>query len=310
MNGSVQEVHAPEMLATQASKNGKKTAIAGESLRVATQVVVAPKARRTAAKKNGAYRALDLLNGSANGSKNTNGSANGSHRTNGSKQANGLAAVNGVATKNGGILAKAAGDCHEPGANGAPVIGGASLEKISRSVLQDRELVNRCLARETGAWSQMYARFHSPLIASVRAFLGSAGRDLHLVEEIAARVWYALVRDEFWLLGRFDVERGCRLSTFLSLIAKAQARLLLRSERRRRTREHAVARYEIESPGDNGLYSLSGEEFVATLSPAERRFLVDVLVASADRDAKDRYSSQNLWQLRRRVREKLLKFLE
>jgi DNA-directed RNA polymerase specialized sigma24 family protein len=118
----------------------------------------------------------------------------------------------------------------------------------------------------------MYARFHTPLVASVRAFLGPAGRDPYLIDEVAARVWYALVRDDFWLLARFDIRRGCRLSTFLSLIAKAQARLLLRSERRRRVREQAVAKFEIEEPAEGRLDSLSGEEFVATLSPAERTF--------------------------------------
>jgi hypothetical protein len=94
------------------------------------------------------------------------------------------------------------------------------------------------------------------------------------------------------------------------LIAKAQARLLLRSERRRRSRERAVAKFEIEEPNSGGLNSLSGEEFIATLSPAEKTFLVDVLIASTESDSPDRYSRQNLWQLRHRVREKLIKFLE
>ena len=200
-------------------------------------------------------------------------------------------------------------ESHPSSATANSVVNG-SAAMISRPVAQDRELVDRCLARDVGAWTLMYARFHVSLVASVRAFLGQAGRDAHLVEEIAARVWYALVRDDFWLLARFDVRRGCRLSTFLSLIAKAQARLLLRSERRRKSRELAVARNEVEPPQDAGLYSLTGEEFIATLSLAEKRFLVDVLVASTDHDARDRYSSQNLWQLRRRVREKLIKFLE
>jgi len=254
------------MLATK-RKNGKPLATADEHVQLGTAKKTAVRnARRLASKKNGDYKALDLLNGD---------------------------------------------DGSEPSIfrRKAAVTGGVVVQ-ISRSVLQDQDLVNRCLAKEAGAWSQMYARFHAPLMASVRAFLGQGGRDAHLVEEIAARVWYALVRDDFWLLGRFDVQRGCRLSTFLSLIAKAQARLLLRSERRRRLREQTVAKHEIEEPNDNGLYTLSGEEFVAMLSPAEKRFLVDVLVASADRSAHDRYSSQNLWQLRRRVREKLLKFLE
>lgn len=186
----------------------------------------------------------------------------------------------------------------------------AIIPKSNLAVLQDGKLVQQCLAHQPGAWSRMYSRFHSPLVASVRAFLGPAGRDPYLIDEVAARVWYALVRDDFWLLARFDVRRGCRFSTFLSLIGKAQARLLLRSERRRRLREQAVAKSEIEEPADGRLDSLSGEEFVATLSPAERTFLIDVLVASSDCNARDRYSNQNLWQLRRRVREKLLKFLE
>jgi DNA-directed RNA polymerase specialized sigma24 family protein len=255
------------------------------------EVAIEFESHGTTTKKNGVHTVLGLVDGAVG----MDGS--GGFRTGGTP----------IVLGNGSDKANGSGEVRL----GKPdLLNGGIASKISRLVLQDRELVNRCLARETGAWSQMYARFHAPLIASVRAFLGQAARDYHLVEEIAARVWYAVVRDDFWLLGRFDVERGCRLSTFLSLIAKAQARLLLRSERRRRTREHAVARYEIELPGDNGLYSLSGEEFIATLSPAERRFLVDVLVASADRDARDRYSSQNLWQLRRRVREKLLKFLD
>lgn len=189
---------------------------------------------------------------------------------------------------------------HHQGSNG----------KISKVVLQDRQLVDRCLTQEPGAWSQMYARFHAPLLASVRAFLGQAGRDPHLVDEIAARVWYALIRDEFWLLARFDVRRGCRFSTFLSLVAKAQARLLLRSERRRRTREQLAAKSEVERPDSTGLASVSGEEFIATLSPAERTFLVDVLVSATDSGSNERYTRQNHWQLRHRVREKLKKFLE
>jgi hypothetical protein len=219
-----------------------------------------------------------------------------------------------VAQKNGAY--KAQGLMNGNGANLSPALrrevamAGGIAAKISLAVLQDGKLVQQCLAHQPDAWSRMYARFHAPLVASIRAFLGPAGRDPYLTEEVAARVWYALVRDDFWLLARFDVRRGCRLSTFLSLIAKAQARLLLRSERRRRLRELTVAKSEIEEPSDGRLDSLSGEEFVATLSPAERTFLVDVLVASSDCDARARYSNQNLWQLRRRVREKLLKFLE
>jgi hypothetical protein len=178
-------------------------------------------------------------------------------------------------------------------------------------VLADRRLVDSCLAGEAGAWSILYRRFHDTLVASIRSFLGRSASDGSLVDEIAARVWYALVRNDFELLARFDIRRGCRLSTFLSVLAKTEARLLLRSERRRRVREQAVSRNESAvKNADAVTEGLSEEEFVATLSPAERAFYEDVLKATiADSDTAARYSQQNTWQLRHRVRRKLEKFL-
>lgn len=181
----------------------------------------------------------------------------------------------------------------------------------SEHVLADRRLVDSCLAGETGAWSLLYRRFHDTLVASIRSFLGRSSSDSSLVDEIAARVWYALVRNDFELLSRFDVRRGCRLSTFLSVLAKTEARLLLRSERRRRVREQAVSRNESAVKNtDAATQSLSEAEFVATLSPAERAFYEDVLKAAVtDPESASRYSQQNTWQLRHRVRRKLERFL-
>ena len=181
----------------------------------------------------------------------------------------------------------------------------------SEQVLADRRLVDSCLAGEPGAWSLLYRRFHDTLVASIRSFLGRSASDSSLVDEIAARVWYALVRNDFELLSRFDVSRGCRLSTFLSVLAKTEARLLLRSERRRRVREQAVSRNESALKNDGAATeTLSEEEFMATLSPAERAFYEDVLKATAvDPQSASRYSQQNTWQLRHRVRKKLERFL-
>src|SRR5262249_16320969 len=132
---------------------------------------------------------------------------------------------------------------------------------ISHCVLQDQKLVDRCLAGEPAAWSQMYDRFQRTLLASIRGFLGRAGQDIHLFDEISARVWYALVRNGFELLSKFDVQRGCRLSTFLSVLAKTQARMLLRAERRRKTREQVASRNEAEAPEAGRGVMLSDEEF-------------------------------------------------
>jgi DNA-directed RNA polymerase specialized sigma24 family protein len=185
-------------------------------------------------------------------------------------------------------------------------------DKISLPVAQDRLLVERCLAGEIGAWSQIYRQFHESLLASIRSFLGRGGQDANLVEEIAARVWYALVKNDFELLGKFDVARGCRLSTFLSVLAKNETRVLLRSERRRRNREQLVSRAEFDrdrsaEAGD----VLSDEEFLVTLSRAERSFYLDVLVGrpESNEQAAQSYSRQNLWQLRHRIRKKLERFI-
>jgi hypothetical protein len=175
----------------------------------------------------------------------------------------------------------------------------------------DRELVDRCMAGEPNAWSLMYERFHASLMSSIRAFLGRAGHDFHTIEEIAARVWYALIRNDFELLSKFDAARNCRLSTFLSMLAKTEARLLIRSERRRKTREQAASKTEHDGhkPRQTGEV-LSEQEFLSTLTPAERTFYADVLIGTDDAEAHAQYTQHNLWQLRHRVRKKLERFLE
>jgi hypothetical protein len=178
---------------------------------------------------------------------------------------------------------------------------------ISKLVEQDRELVDRCLCGERGAWSQIYHRFHGSLLASIRGFLGETGQDTHLIDEISARVWYALVRNDFELLSKFDASRNCRFSTFLSALAKTESRLLLRSERRRKRREMLASKTEALDPIGN---VLSDDEFLATLSPAEREFYCDVLISSYAPEVEAQYTQENLWQLRHRVRRKLEQFLE
>jgi DNA-directed RNA polymerase specialized sigma24 family protein len=181
-------------------------------------------------------------------------------------------------------------------------------QKLAR---QDRELVERCMAGEPTAWSQMYERFHASLMTSIRAFLGRAGHDFHTIEEIAARVWYALIRNDFELLSRFNPARNCRLSTFLSMLAKSEARLLLRSEKRRKTREHAASKTEHDGQKPRQTQeAISEQEFLDTLTPAERTFYADVLVPGNDAAGQTQYTQQNLWQLRHRVRKKLERFLE
>jgi DNA-directed RNA polymerase specialized sigma24 family protein len=180
-----------------------------------------------------------------------------------------------------------------------------------RAILADRALIEACLEGQPGAWTTLYDCFHEPLLAAIRSFLRDASGDLSLIDEIAARVWYALVRSDAELLSRFDVNRGCRLITFLSVLAKSEARQYFRSERRRRTREEKVSRPEMESEEiDLSASTLTHDEFLASLSPSERMYFTTVLTAPEGEDASEEYSPGNTWQLRHRVRKKLNQFLQ
>jgi DNA-directed RNA polymerase specialized sigma24 family protein len=197
-----------------------------------------------------------------------------------------------------------------PQRQNGPARNGDESPAINKYVLEDRHLIDRCLAGKAGAWSQLYNRFHGVLIISIRSIVGTTRADADLVDEIAARVWYALVSDDCALLARFDTERGCRFSTFLSLIAKTQVRLLFRTERRRKSREKIASKPEVEASSCGSLFSLLDDEFISTLSQAERDFYLNILIADGVGGADDKYSRNNAWQLRHRVRKKLFQYLK
>jgi DNA-directed RNA polymerase specialized sigma24 family protein len=172
----------------------------------------------------------------------------------------------------------------------------------------DQLLVSAALTADPAAWSALYARFHNRLLAAIRAILGRHDADSHLVEEIAARVWYALIKDDFALLSRFDVNRGCRFSTILSLLAKNETKMFFRSEQRRRNRER-VSSKNVDYVTDFEYNIESDEEFLSTLTRAELTFYKDVLIGFAADNGEADYSPANVWQLTRRVKKKLQAFL-
>jgi len=186
-------------------------------------------------------------------------------------------------------------------AENGPVV----MDLIPEAVRREQQLIDRCLGGDAAAWSELFAYCHAGLQRSIRAFLGRAGSDASLIDEISARVWYGLVRNEFELLARFDPNRGCRFITFLAALAKAETRVFLRSERRRKTREHFASRPEV-AYRTISTQLLSQEEFLATLTPSERLFFDEVLTAVGSDDAAGRYSKHNQWQLRHRVRKKMI----
>lgn len=174
----------------------------------------------------------------------------------------------------------------------------------------DSRLVERCLGSEPAAWSELYQRFHQQVQQAIRSVLGSMSRDASLVDEIGARVWYALVRNECQLLRRFDVSKGCQLSTFLGIIAKHEAKQLLRSESRRRNREHVASRPDVcLDQSGRELNTSAEEEFLEILTPSEKKFYNDFLVSDPSAVPTQEYSQTNVWQLTHRVKAKLTAYL-
>lgn len=85
--------------------------------------------------------------------------------------------------------------------------------------IADLHLVDRCLNGEVAAWEELYAQCHEPLCTAIRSKLRQGITDPNLVDEMAARVWYAVVKNDGELLSRYDPERGGRVITFLRAIA-------------------------------------------------------------------------------------------
>jgi DNA-directed RNA polymerase specialized sigma24 family protein len=179
----------------------------------------------------------------------------------------------------------------------------------------DLQLVNRCVGGEVAAWEELYGRCHEPLCAAIRAKLRQGVADPNLVDELAARVWYAVVKNDGELLARYDPQRGGRVITFLRAIARDELSRHFRSERRRMEREVESLRERACTPSKEvGVpIAASFNEFVQTLTPREQSFCENYLMSEAG-DAElalksASYSSANIWQLTHRIYKKMLAFL-
>jgi hypothetical protein len=133
------------------------------------------------------------------------------------------------------------------------------------------------------------------------------------VEDIAARVWYALLRNGGRLLATYDPDQDSPVDAFLMGLARIEIMRHLRSERRRRAHELIGGRRRLEEErvSDWHLDSLM-DEFTSTLTEGEKEFLESHLTASQepedDPDLSD-MSSTSVWQRRHRIRFKLEGFL-
>ncbi|MBN1910412.1 MAG: hypothetical protein JW818_11780 [Pirellulales bacterium] len=185
----------------------------------------------------------------------------------------------------------------------------------SRRATDDRELVDHCLAGDETAWEKLYYRCHPALIKAIRYLLDNDNRDLNLVEEIAARVWYLLLKNDGELLGRFDPERDCRLQAYLIGFARNEILQYLRAERRRRSHEATGGRLLLAGQRSSHwpIHSMI-DEFAATLNEREQEFLESYLLTppttKPQEPAEPELSPTNIWQRRHRLRFKLKAFMK
>lgn len=174
----------------------------------------------------------------------------------------------------------------------------------------DRALIDSCLAGQPAAWDALYHTCHDSLLAAIRRQLGPhKSRNAELVDEIAARVWFVLVRNDGELLNRFDPAFGVRLTSFLAAIAKDLMSRHFRSEVRRSRRE-AVSLQNRPTATPPSLPPLALEEFLSTLTPAERTFYDDVLAKGEQDPSRAGYSKANAWQLTSRIHRKFRREFE
>ncbi len=187
-----------------------------------------------------------------------------------------------------------------------------SLTEPVTDIEADCVLVDRCSAGEVAAWDELYGRYHASLWASIKLLLGPRSCDSNVIDEIAARVWYALVENDGRLLERFDPSRGVRLSTYFRGLARIHTLLYFRDEHRRRARENQAGhRRHRNVPVSELPDGVMLSDFADTLTAEERRFLEEHLVSSDGEcaDADDRqHADTSIWQHRHRLLGKLKDF--
>jgi hypothetical protein len=181
----------------------------------------------------------------------------------------------------------------------------------ANQIQADAALARRCVSGEVAAWEALYAQCHERLCLSVKILLGSRDSDGNLIDEIAARVWYALVANDGDLLSRFDPAHGARLVTFMRALAKDEIGRHFRAELRRRERELIAARKKGVNGDEDLAESVSSmREFLATLTPHERSFCDEFLMAAPDEAEREGRTPASIWQLTHRVYRKFLRFFE
>ncbi len=179
---------------------------------------------------------------------------------------------------------------------------------LSNELLEDRLLVDGCLAGDPESWEKIYQLHHDRLLMTIRALTFGTHIGAELVDEIAARVWFSIVDNQGRLLDRFDPNRGCRLIAFLTGIAKFETLNFFRSERRRKRREELVSRDVDQQHQSQWHQSMEIEDFATLLTPGEKDYLAYELACEhpgSDSTEEKAFTDTSRWQFRSRIQKKL-----
>ena len=185
---------------------------------------------------------------------------------------------------------------HQSDSESDEIVELATSAEIAGTAEGDRQLAKRCLAGEVAAWEELYGRYHEPLCRAIGGMLGAGGSDLSRVDEIAARVWYAVVRNDGELLDRFDPARHTRLGGFLRGLARIEIMQYFRTEYRRRNQEAACVAHAGGSVGySDWQVNAMIDDFATTLTAGEQEFLEEHLLGQPE-SGERRWSDATIWQ--------------
>jgi RNA polymerase sigma-70 factor, ECF subfamily len=111
----------------------------------------------------------------------------------------------------------------------------------------DRDLLQRCLTRQPGAWNDFVDRYLSLVYHAVHytAHLRSARLSPEDVEDIAAEVLVQIVADDYKALRQF--QKQASLATYLTVIAR---RICVHELTRRQTVRDSIRRGDVKNADD------------------------------------------------------------
>ena len=176
---------------------------------------------------------------------------------------------------------------------------------------QDQELMERCVQGDLEAWDKIYLQCQPALLLSIKTMLIGKVADPNLAEEISARVWYAMIKEDGKLLARYDSKKGARLITFLRVVAKSEIAQHFRSEARRHRRELiAAGNKDVIRASNNEQAVAQLWDFEPTLTAAEKEFYEEYLIENSENGTGDLPLSAGNRKLRSRIKNKLIRFLD